>query len=36
MIENYFEGDYERIINKSKLSRNELYWFEITEEENLK
>lgn len=36
MTENYFEGDYEKIITKSKLSKNELYWFEINEEEKSK
>ena len=36
MIKNYFEGDYELILNKSGLKRHQLYWFDLIEENKSK
>ena len=32
MIKNYFEGDYELILNQSGLKRDQLYWFDLIDE----
>ena len=32
MIKNYFEGDYELILNQSGLKREQLYWFDLIDE----
>ena len=33
IIDTYFEGGYYEILKKSKLSKKELYWFELNEDE---
>ena len=33
MIKNYFEGGYNEILKESKLSKKDLYWFELPENE---
>jgi N-acetyl sugar amidotransferase len=33
MVNNYFEGDYKKIIKDSKLTKEELYWFTFSQDE---